>query len=240
VYATVLGPSGSTYERISRQEAAAFLAHVARSVPPGVPYETRPVSSSSVARGLHRTAEQKSAEVIVVGPTHRGPATRALLGDAPLDLAHDAPCAVAVAPPGYAGSPARSDVVGVGYVATPEGREALGVATALAGRRHTRLRILVAGDRRRGEQLLEQARAVVGSTVPVETVLLEGVDAAALLRTASEDLDLLVMGSRGRGTTCRVLLGSTSAHVVHQAACPVLLVPRGAYVPRPRPIPAQA
>jgi len=41
-------------------------------------------------------------------------------------------------------------------------------------------------------------------------------------------LDLLVTGSRGWGPARRVLLGGTSDHLVHHAACPVLVVPRPA------------
>ena len=40
----------------------------------------------------------------------------------------------------------------------------------------------------------------------------------------AERADMIVVGSHGRGTVGRLLLGSVSEHVVRNAACPVLVV----------------
>jgi nucleotide-binding universal stress UspA family protein len=53
---------------------------------------------------------------------------------------------------------------------------------------------------------------------------IEGNPARALL-TASEDADLLVVGSRGHGAFVGALLGSVSHQVVAHARCPVVVVP---------------
>ena len=45
----------------------------------------------------------------------------------------------------------------------------------------------------------------------------------------SEQVDLLVLGSRGYGPVRRALLGGSADRIVHAAACPVLVVPRGAH-----------
>ena len=45
----------------------------------------------------------------------------------------------------------------------------------------------------------------------------------------SEHMDLLVLGSRGYGPVRRALLGGSSDRIVHAAACPVVVVPRGAH-----------
>jgi nucleotide-binding universal stress UspA family protein len=45
------------------------------------------------------------------------------------------------------------------------------------------------------------------------------------LLTASEDADLLVLGSRGAGGFSRLLMGSVSSQVTHHAHCPVVIVP---------------
>jgi nucleotide-binding universal stress UspA family protein len=47
-----------------------------------------------------------------------------------------------------------------------------------------------------------------------------------LLERTDQGVDLLVLGSRGRGPLLRVLLGSVSARVIRNALCPVLVVPR--------------
>lgn len=47
----------------------------------------------------------------------------------------------------------------------------------------------------------------------------------------SHDLDILVIGSRGYGPLHAVLLGGVSGRVIRDAACPVIVVPRGAKVP---------
>jgi len=57
--------------------------------------------------------------------------------------------------------------------------------------------------------------------------MLDG-DPLTLLRDASADLDLMVLGSRGYGPVRTLLLGSVSRAVVRDAACPVVVVPRQA------------
>jgi nucleotide-binding universal stress UspA family protein len=48
--------------------------------------------------------------------------------------------------------------------------------------------------------------------------------AARVLLDAAADVDLLVVGSRGRGGMVGMLLGSVSQHVVTNARCPVVVV----------------
>jgi nucleotide-binding universal stress UspA family protein len=51
--------------------------------------------------------------------------------------------------------------------------------------------------------------------------------AGAELAAVSRDADLLVCGSRGYGALRAVALGSVSRALVNEAACPVLVMPRG-------------
>lgn len=61
--------------------------------------------------------------------------------------------------------------------------------------------------------------------VQVRRHVLDGTG-AALLTEFSTAVDLVVVGSRGRGGFAGLLLGSTSQAVLHHAACPVMVVTR--------------
>lgn len=63
-----------------------------------------------------------------------------------------------------------------------------------------------------------------GLAAPVETVVVHGTAAAALLEAAN-GADLLVVGARGLGGFTGLLLGSVSNQVSHHASCPVVIVP---------------
>src|SRR5690625_2387846 len=68
-------------------------------------------------------------------------------------------------------------------------------------------------------------QALVGHEgVTVRRHALDG-SGAALLSEFSSAVDLVVVGSRGRGGFAGMLLGSTSQQVLHHTACPVMVVP---------------
>ena len=46
------------------------------------------------------------------------------------------------------------------------------------------------------------------------------------LAELGDKVDLLVIGSRRWGATARVLLGSTGEALMHDARCPIMVVPR--------------
>lgn len=72
--------------------------------------------------------------------------------------------------------------------------------------------------------------AIVAEVIPdpgeVEVVLrvVEG-SAGAVLIDESQNADLLVVGSRGRGGFAGLLLGSVSQQCAHHASCPVVVIP---------------
>jgi nucleotide-binding universal stress UspA family protein len=73
---------------------------------------------------------------------------------------------------------------------------------------------------------LESALAAARDAgVPADTDVLEGAPPEAILAAAvAQRADLVVVGSRGRGTLGKLLLGSTSQALVEHAEVPVLVV----------------
>lgn len=95
-------------------------------------------------------------------------------------------------------------------------------ADPVTGLRATRI------DRLR-EARLEAAQALVArgriEGVRVSFLVWEGAPGEAIVEAAaSEQVDLIVVGSHGRGGMGRFLLGSVSDYVVRRAPCPVLVV----------------
>ncbi len=71
--------------------------------------------------------------------------------------------------------------------------------------------------------------AVEAGARDVETVVVEGNPATEIVRIATERaIDLVVMGSHGRGGISRAILGSVADKVMRTAPCPVMIVAHGA------------
>jgi nucleotide-binding universal stress UspA family protein len=93
---------------------------------------------------------------------------------------------------------------------------------------------LLAVFRESAEDLLRSAREAVPADGPVEIdfVAVEGSAAEALASCAAKrGADLIVVGSHGVGRL-RAALGGVTSKVLHDAACPVLVVPTTAETPR--------
>lgn len=253
VYVSLLGRAAAVYEPPLRRELAQELEALRGVAGHEAGVSLLVVGSSSVARGLHDAAEEVGAGTLVIGPSHLGPKARLLRGDVTLGAIQAAPCAVAVAPAGYAAEPQRSiESIAVAYDGSPEAEQALTSATDLARQAGGRLRIVSALERpyeytdppvidEEGhksylrslagdvQERLEAAGRRVAADVPVTTDYRDGYAVAELTQVTAE-VDLLVMGSRGYGPIRRTLLGSVATGVIEQTRCPVLVLPRGASV----------
>jgi nucleotide-binding universal stress UspA family protein len=196
---------------------------------------------------LHGLAEFEHTDLIVFGaaPERIGRRRVELMER----MVHGSPCAVAVAPKGYAQLQMRPAIrrVGAGFDDTSQGRAAAlaavqiaqlcggsleivsasGFSGALAG--YAAMAVLVPDVER---ELLEQARSAaqrlaceLSVDCPVEVEARQG-DPAQVLLDAARKLDLLVLGSRAYGPVRHALLGSVSADVMRRASCPVLVLTR--------------
>ena len=194
--------------------------------------------ASSPGHGLHRLAETVGADLLVVGSTRRGPLGRVLIGDDTRAALDGAPCAVAIAPSGYAVQAPRMRTVGVGYDGSVGSERALIAARALAaefGAKLAALEVVVfsyemlsgplAGDSTMVTKLVGQAHARVAALGGLEPHATAGL-AAHELGAWSGSLDLLVVGSRGYGPVARLVHGSTSRELTRRAQCPLLALTR--------------
>jgi len=235
-------------------DASGALEQARRELEPeGIPVECRELANTSAARALHETSEAEDAGLLVVGSTGRGPVGRVIPGSTAERLMHGAPCPIAIVPPGWEAG-AGLNTIGVAYVDTDEGREALRGAHALAQRAGASLRVLTAvkaglamygeteartaeqrgrdfdeveGELRvRAESALRRATEALEGDVAIEfDAFVE--DPADVLVRVSENLDLLICGSRGYGPLRAVLLGGVSRRLTAEARCPVIVLPRG-------------
>ncbi len=197
------------------------------------------VVAATPGRGLHQRAEQRGADLLVVGSSHRGAFGRVMLGDDTRLALNGAPCAVAIAPRGYREHPARIERVGVAYNASPESVAALATARELAARGGAKTCAM--------EVVSIPSTAYAGIVMPsfadyIEQILAEAagrlkrlpdVEGRAVYGLAGEELaafgdqvDVLVVGSRGYGPVRRLVLGSTSAYLQRHARCPLVVLPR--------------
>lgn len=87
------------------------------------------------------------------------------------------------------------------------------------------------------ELLAEVSRSTGRRGPPTDTAVLHGEPALAISRAAeAEDVDLVIVGTRARGTLVRTLLGSVADELLHRCPKPVMVVPEG---PRRARLPAE-
>lgn len=245
----VVEPAMSDEYRLTcRQEAEQRVdASLRQLAAAGRPSRGIAHASRSVTHGLSDLALEEDAELIVLGSRHTAPLGKLLSGAVTERLFGMAPCSVAVSPQGFAGHvPERFGRVGIGYDGSAEARAALAEGTRLAGAAAAELRVLVVHDssaahsldpaedehleRERLEEahaLLDEALDIVGTRELSSGDVVSGEPARALAEaTASDALDLLVIGSRGYGPFHGVVSRSVSSYLARNTACPLVVVSR--------------
>jgi nucleotide-binding universal stress UspA family protein len=209
----------------------------------GVQAELRSVVAASAGAGLHRLAEELAVDLLVVGSSGHSSFGRAMLGDDTRAALNGAPCTVAIAARGYGGQDAQAGNpiarVGVAYNGSPESERALAVARQVArasGASITALEVVsipayafsglmapAIGDSI--DTMLTEANARMSRLPDIDGRAVYGL-AGEELAAFGEDVDLLVVGSRGYGPVKRLVLGSTSDFLERHARCSLLVLPR--------------
>ena len=75
------------------------------------------------------------------------------------------------------------------------------------------------------QKMVDEVAAGLGEAPPEVIVSVTTGDPAEELVRASQDADMLVVGSRGNGAFAKLLIGSVSSKVTHHAASPVVVIP---------------
>ena len=232
-----------------RRAEAEHLLQEARGLTSTQKVEFRAVGSGSASHGLHDVAEEVEASLIVLGSAHQTQSRliTATTGDR---VIAGAPCPVSIPPNGWRGRPTRKlGRIGVAFVPTPDGREALRTAALFARGVNAQLHVVtvvadeaevmsyrigqdaeqryVSSAREQFQRAIEDTIAELAPDLKTSGEVLVGgdiVETIAGLRDAA--FDALFMGSRGYGPIRRVLLGGVSARLMRQLDVPSVVVPR--------------
>jgi nucleotide-binding universal stress UspA family protein len=234
-------------EAAAQGSAAAFAQASAQleALDVDLAIERRAIAAEPAAEGLADLARSEDAGLVVIGATHRGPIGRIVPGTTVDQLLADPPCAVAVAPRGYAEHEAPDlRLVGLAYDGSDEAKRATRVAQALARRASAPLRAfgvrapLVAELDAEGavwlddeevakllERELDQLLATLPPSIGGQKVILAGDPVEALLAQGPDVADLVVFGSHGFGRVMRIVGASVTSEVARAAPWPVIVVP---------------
>jgi nucleotide-binding universal stress UspA family protein len=192
--------------------------------------------------------ESKKASMTVVGTRGKSRLAEVMLGSVALHLAAHSHSPVVVVP--HSTTDPRQGPILVGADGSPNSDAALGLAFDEAALRGAELVAVLAWDELAHRRFArrpsihdsadEEAEAVLDHQlaawcekfpeVPVRKVIHRGSPAEGLLRHKDRSTDepqLMVVGSRGRGGLSGLILGSTSHTVIIHSGCPVIVVRPG-------------
>jgi nucleotide-binding universal stress UspA family protein len=213
--------------------------------------ELTTVLSRSPGQGLHQQAEELNADLLVVGSCGHGAFGRAMLGDDTRAALNGASCAVAIASLGYAQHPNPIATVGVGYNGSQESKTALAMARRLAAPTGATVHALevvsiptyaysglmppAIGESI--DMMLQEANGRMHDLHNVEGHAVYGLTGEELA-AFSEQVDVLIVGSRSYGPVRRLVTGSTSDYLERHARNSLLVLPRCAAVQAEDPSPS--
>ncbi len=211
----------------------------------------------SIPRGLERMVRAHHRDLLVVGSHRHTPDGHVAIGRLTRQLLADLHCSLAIAARGIsdgreddAGLELRR--IGVGFDGGPESGAALAAAVTLAQGAGAELVVRGTIDDRvpalgwpnvwmgaildswqemmqEEEDLLRaQIEAALAPLHAEATIEVTRGKPARSLCALTDDVDLLVIGSRRWGPVARLLLGGTGEALVHNSRCSLLIVPRPA------------
>jgi len=242
----VVLPDGLDWKSLEKQTHAALI-EVRDRLAPGARIVVE--TDLSIPRALHRVIRREHSDLLVLGSSRHAQAGRVRIGRRTRQLLCGFDCALAVAPRGlHERAEIRLNRIGVGYDGGPQSRAAVELAGSIAVGAKAALHVCAVVDDRfpsggffagygvllpewdqsvqtEVDALRERATKDARTTgARVEVAGLRGRPADRLLDLC-EEVDLLVVGSRRWGAVARLMLGSTGEALLHDASCPVMVVP---------------
>jgi nucleotide-binding universal stress UspA family protein len=195
------------------------------------------VEAHSAAQGLRALVTSEDAELLVIGASRRDEYERQFVGDDTRDVLKNPPCAVGVAPVGYATRTPRLKKIGVAYDRSQASERALAVGRELVGELGGTLSAFQAvpesvqvhdpwNAERELDEDVEEARTSIAQLGDVEAHAASG-DAAEALAQYGTSVDLLVVGSHKHGLIDELMSGSTAQRLADSAPCPLLVLASG-------------
>ncbi len=233
----------------ARGETTAMLSETQNSIAPRA--RTMIDTDLSIPRGIERVVRRSQRDLLVVGSSPKAPDGAIWIGRRTRQLLHELECPLVVAARGFSARPKpRLRQIGVGFEGSEESRLALATAATIAAGCGAELTVRAVLDDRipwlgwrdaynvaykdSWEELMDgELDSLTSICEPAVADLrcearldLRRGHPTTLLDELSDEVDLMVIGSRRWGPLTRVLLGGTGEALMHGARCSMMVVPR--------------
>ena len=255
--AVPFAPAGPEPFHLPEVDRASIVSHLARFVGVDIASDPAVqllvVEAPSVNREILVQADRLAADMIVIGTHGRSGFERLLLGSTTEKVLRRSTIPVLTVPMAAGAPPGAFAHILCAVDFSPSSLASLDYASALAAERGSRLTLMhvvelmpvvyeptigTPFDFERDRPALERASLeALRQAVPeptrsrhqVQELVVSGKPYVQILKKAGElGAELIVLGVHGHNVIDRLMFGSTSAHVVRAATCPVLAVRDGA------------